>query len=372
MMERKYQICVKCVMDTSDKDITFDEQGVCSHCRSFEEKVKAMPVSSYNKDEKRQELIQKIKEDGKGKKYDCIIGVSGGVDSTYVAYLAAKEGLRCLAVHLDNGWDSELAVANIEKTLKKCGFDLFTHVINWKEFKDLQRAYFKASVIDIEALTDHAIIAILYNIADKYGLKYIVSGSNTVTEGILPPSWAYNKQDEENIKDIHRRFGTVKLKTYPFLPQWKSIWYREVKNIGIVNFLDYYHYNKVEAKQTVKKELGWVDYGGKHFESVFTRFYQAYILRKKFGVDKRRAHLASLINFGQMSRDEALQILSQPPYDPKLLQQDLDFVIKKLDFTVEEFEEIMATPPKSHFDYKHQLPFSLRYPALTKMIRKIV
>jgi N-acetyl sugar amidotransferase len=358
-------------MDTTDLEITFDEYGICSHCKSFEKKMETMPVNSGEKEERKRKLIAEIKNQGRGKKYDCILGVSGGVDSTYVAWLAAKEGLRCLAVHLDNGWNSELAVANIEKTLKKCGFDLYTHVINWKEFQDLQRSYFEASVIDIEALTDHAIVAILYHMANKYGLRHIVSGSNTVTEGILPSTWAVNKQDPVNLLDIHKQFGKVKLKTYPILPRWKSMVYRELKKILIVNFLDYYDFNKEQAKKIIQKELGYVDYGGKHYESVFTRFYQGYILPRKFGVDKRKAHLSTLVNSGQMSRADALEVLKQPTYDETLMKQDYEFVLKKLEYTEEEFENLMNRSPIPHEAYKTQLPFSLDYPVATKALRKI-
>lgn len=263
-------------------------------------------------------------------------------------------------------------MGNIERTLKKCGFDLYTHVIKWEEFKDLQRAYFKASVIDIEAVTDHAIIGILYKMANKYNLKYIPSGSNTVTEGILPHTWGYNKQDPVNLLQIHRQFGKVKLKTYPLLPRWESILFREIKKISIINFLDYYDYNKEEAKKVVEKELGWVDYGGKHFESIFTRFYQGYILLRKFNIDKRRAHLSTLINSGQMSRNEALEILKKEPYDPIQMKKDRDFVLKKLDFTEDEFEDIMNQDRISHYDYKYQLPFSLEYPKAAKALKKIL
>jgi N-acetyl sugar amidotransferase len=370
-MSRAYQICVKCVMDTSDKDISFDSEGICSHCRAFEKKLKKIPAGSEEREKKRQALIAEIKTAGVGKKYDCILGVSGGVDSTYVSWLAAKEGLRCLAVHLDNGWNSELAVGNIEKTLKKSGFELYTHVINWREFRDIQRAYFKSSVIDIEAPTDHAITAILYFLAKKHGLKHILSGSNTVTEGILPVSWGYNKQDAVNLLDIHKRFGKVKLKTFPVLPRWRSVMYREIKKIRLVPLLDYYDYNKQKAKQIIQEELGWVDYGGKHYESVFTRFYQAYILNRKYHVDKRRAHLSTLINSGQMTREEALEILEQPAYEENLFRQDYDFVLKKLDYTPEEFEKMMSEPEIPHEAYKYQLPFSLDYPKVTKTIRKL-
>jgi N-acetyl sugar amidotransferase len=366
-----YQICTRCVMDTSDPNITFNEQGVCSHCLSFDQKIKAVPHSHGNSDKLRDDLIAKLKKEGKGKKYDCIVGVSGGVDSTYVCYIAAKAGLRCLAVHLDNGWNSELAVSNIEKTITACGFDLYTHVINWEEFKDMQRSYIKASVVDIEAITDHAIIAILYEMANKYNTRYILNGSNTVTEATLPTAWYYNKQDAQNIVDIHAKFGTVPISSFPLLRRWRSIYFREVKKITHVNFLDYYDYNKDEAKQIIIRELGWVDYGGKHYESIFTRFYQAYILPRKFKFDKRRAHLSTLVSSGQMERSEALAELEKDPYPPQLLSQDLDFVLKKLDFTPEEFSRILTEPIRSHTEFKHQLPFSMAFPALTRTLRKL-
>ena len=231
------------------------------------------------------EILKKIKDNGKGKKYDVLIGLSGGVDSTYVAYLCAKYKLNVLAVHLDNGWNSEIAVANIKRIIKNTGFDLITHVINWKEFKDLQRSYFKANVIDIEALTDHAIFTIMEQIAVKDNIKYILSGSSITTEGRLPESWVHNKWDSINIKAIHKKFGEIKLETFPIRNYVLGEILHKINGLKTIDILNYIPYDKASAKNLIQEEYNWKDYGGKHHESIFTRFYQSYILPYKFGVD---------------------------------------------------------------------------------------
>lgn len=343
-------------MDTSDPLITFDEKGICNHCIDYRNTV-LRHLSDTEKSKKAfQRLIERIKEEGKGKEYDCVIGLSGGADSTYVAYLVTKEfGLRPLAVHLDNGWDSREAVINIRNIVNRLEIDLYTHVIDWEEFRDLQRSYFKASVIDIEALTDHAILALLYSSANKHAVKYILTGSNMWTERIIPKSWAFNKNDLTNIKAIHKRFGRVPLVTFPQLGLRKLLYYSRIKKIQSFAPLNFINFSKDQVKLTIQQELGWKDYGSKHHESVFTRFYQGYILPRKFGIDKRRAHLSCLINAGQMTRNQALSILSSPTYDPDLQRRDYEFVIKKLGFTHEEFENYMKRPPVSHFAYKTDL-----------------
>jgi N-acetyl sugar amidotransferase len=340
-------------MDTSDPLIEFDEKGQCNHCRDFEKLMKTMPQSPEEKEGKLQQSVEAIKKAGKGKRYDCISGVSGGVDSSYVTYKLKEFGLRPLVVHLDNGWNSELAVMNIENIIRKTGFDLFTRVLNWEEFRRLQVAYLKSSVLDLEALSDHAIYATIYEQAVKQGVKYIVAGGNVATEGILPLSWRYDRKltDAVNIKSIFKQFDGGKLKDFPLLPIQKFAFYHKVKGIKQVNLLDYMHYVKAEAKQTIIDELGWRDYGGKHYESIITRFYQGYILPKKFGIDKRRAHLSTLVAAGQITREEALEKMKEPIMPPEILRQDLEYVPKKLGLTQKEFEEIMALPPKGHFDY---------------------
>ena len=354
MTNRPYQICTRCVMDTSDPDIAFDDQGLCNHCRGYDHMVRDI-VARADRGERKQELdaiVERIKESGRGGDYDCIMGLSGGVDSSYVAYTAKRLGLRPLAVHFDSGWNSELAVNNIENIVKKLGIDLHTHVVDWEEMRDLQLAFFKASVANCDIPTDHAFPAVLYREAARHGIKYILSGSNYATEFILPAAWGYQSGDARHLRDIHRRFGRKRLRAYPSLGFFMQfMWYPYVRGIKTVKLLNYLPYNKAEAKRTIIGELDWRDYGGKHYESVFTRFFQGYYLPVKFGYDKRRAHLASLINAGQMSRDEALEELSRPTYDPQMQADDKEFVAKKLGVSTTELEQIFRLPNKDYTDY---------------------
>ena len=349
-MSTTVQACSRCILDTNDDPaITFDEKGVCSYCNKYDNELKHQLFTDTRELER---VINEIKAAGKGKPYDCIAGASGGVDSTYVAYLAKKHGLRPLVVHLDNGWDSELAVKNIENIVKKLDVDLYTHVIDWDEFRDLQLAFFKASVVDIELLSDHAIGAVLFHLAKKNDIKYVLSGYNVTTEGILPSPWIWPKHDLLNILDIHRKFGKLRLRTYPTMGLLQKVWYTVgagIKNVPLLNYIDY---SKKDAKETIIREMGWKDYGGKHYESIFTRFYQSYILPRKFGIDKRKAHLSTLICSGQITREEALEELKQPIYDPKKIEEDKEYVIKKLGLTPGEFEDIMRLPVKSHAEYR--------------------
>lgn len=355
MSSRPYQICTRCVMDTSDPDITFDEQGICSHCRSYDAMVRNT-VDRAARGERKAELdavVARIRQAGQGHDYDCIMGLSGGVDSSYVAYTAKKLGLRPLAVHFDSGWNSELAVSNIENIVKRLGIDLHTHVVDWEEMRDLQLAFFRASVANCDTPTDHAFPAVLYREAARHGIKYILSGTNYATEFILPPAWGYSSSDKRQLMDISRKFGKVRLRHYPrigFFAQY--LWYPYLRGIKTVRLLNYLPYNKNEAKKIITAELGWRDYGGKHYESVFTRFFQGYYLPVKFGYDKRRAHLASLINSGQMIREEALQELANPTYDAALQQQDKEFVAKKLGVRPQELDAIFAQPNRHYSDYK--------------------
>jgi len=293
--------------------------------------------------------ITGIKKAGQGKRYDCILGISGGVDSSYLAYICKKEGIRPLLVHFDNGWNSESSVRNIQNIIKYTGFDLYTYVMDWEEFKDLQRAYIQASVIDIEVPTDNLIIGALYRIAQKKGINFILSGWNTVTEGIMPPSWNYRKKsDGRNLRSIHRSYGCRKLTKLPVQGFWNSLKSRYLYDIQSISLLEYLPYNRKEAIELLQNEMHWENYGGKHYESVFTRFYQGYILPVKFNVDKRKAHLATLICSGQMSREDALIELKAPPYPVELQARDKVYVAKKLGFTLEEFETLLNQPAQSH------------------------
>jgi N-acetyl sugar amidotransferase len=354
--EIPYQQCTRCVMDTTAKEITFDKQGICNFCTEFEELAKKTiwrPIDVRLKE--LEEGIKKIKELGKNSKYDCLIGLSGGVDSSYICYWAKKEGLRPLIVHFDNGWNSELAVQNINNIISKTGFDLYTYVINWEEFKDLQLAYIKASVIDIEVPTDQLIFATLFKIARKFKIKSVINGNNISSEAILPRSWFYaDKLDLVNLTNIHKKFGTRPLKNFPSLSLTRQFINSTLYAMFSVSPLNLLDYNKEEAKELLKKEFDWKDYGGKHYESIFTRFYQGYILPRKFKVDKRKAHLATLVAAKIMSRDEAIQLLKEPTYTPELQAQDYEYALKKFDLSKEAFEKFMHAAPIPHEEYGTQ------------------
>ena len=346
-----YQVCTRCIMDTSDPDIAFDENGVCIHCMNYDQRIRHELHLDKEGQKKLGTLVEKIKEAGKHKDYDCIIGLSGGVDSTMVAYTVKKLGLRPLAVHLDNGWDSELAVSNVEKIVKELDIDLYTRVLDWEQFRDLHLSFLKASVINSEIPTDHVIVATLYRTAAREGIPYIFSGGNLATEAIMPESWGYEPRDWKHIKAIHGRFSTQKLKSFPHLTLFHWAYYTFVKGIRFIPILNYIDYNVESAKILLAEELGWRDYGGKHYESIYTRFFQGFILPQKFNIDKRRAHLSTLVNSGQLTRDEALEEMEKDPYSRDLLTEDREFVIKKLGLSQADFEEIMARPPRSFKDY---------------------
>jgi N-acetyl sugar amidotransferase len=351
-MHDKYQICTTCIMDTTDPEIEFGEDGVCNHCRRFDEFAKTKPLNTEAGKDQLNKIINEIKKDGEGKEYDCIAGVSGGVDSSYALFKAKELGLRPLAVHFDSGWNSECAVNNIENMLKKLNIDLYTFVANWEEMRDLQLAFFKASVANCDIPQDYVFKVVLYKTAGSKGIKYFISGSNLVTESILPTSWGYRNNDSRHLRSIHKQFGTIKLRDYPQLSLFEQlIYYPYIKKIRTIPILDYVTYIKAEAKEFLKKEFGWKDYGGKHFESVFTKFFQSYYLPKKFGFDKRRAHLSSLIVSGQMTREEALKEMEKVIYPEHQLREDKEFVAKKLGITPEEFETIMALPTRTFKDY---------------------
>lgn len=346
------KICNRCVMDSTIKVIDFDEKGICNYCKKYDYRVSTELYKEPERSEKLNILIDKIKNDGKDKDYDCIIGVSGGVDSSYVAHLVKELGLRPLAVHLDNGWNSELAVKNIENLLNKLNIDLYTHVIDWEEFKDLQKAFIKSSIENLEIPTDHAIYALLLNMADKYRIKYILNGSNLVTEGILAEQGGKGI-DYRLIRDIHNKFGTKKLKTYPSISIWNFAYKVLIKKIKYLPILNYLDYDKESAIKLLEERYQWKRYGGKHYESIFTRFFQGYILPNKYNYDKRKCHLSSMIMSGQITREDALSELNTNPYpDQNLLKDDMEFFLKKFDFTREEFEMVMKEKPKDPKEFK--------------------
>lgn len=349
--QEQYRICTKTVMDTTDPDITFDDQGISNHYYNYLSKVNDRIEEGSQAEIKLKAIINKIKQAGKGKEYDCIVGVSGGTDSTYVAYKCKEYGLRPLAVHFDNGWNSELAVSNIEKVLKKLDIDLFTYVIDWEEFSELQVSFLKSSTPDIEIPTDHAIFALLYEVATKHNIKYIMNGMNFRTESIMPFAWAYGHIDWKYVKSVHEKFSRVKLKNYPHFSFAKLFYYTIVKRIKYVSILNYIDFNKDEAQKFLAEKLDWRDYGGKHHESVYTRIVQTYVLPKKFNIDKRRAHLSNLIISGQITREAALKLLEIPPYNEDTVQDDIEYLVKKLRLSDQEFEGIMNAPNKTFKDY---------------------
>lgn len=349
------EICGNCVMDSSALDFFITSTG-CSYCDNFSSKIKSNTIYN-NKGSQSQlnSLIEKIKADGKGKKYDCIVGLSGGVDSSWVLYLAKKYGLRPLAVHMDNGWNSELSQENIQNLVTKLDVDLYTYVIDWNEYKSLQQAFFDADVIDIELLYDNALYKVNHMLASRYGLKYLLSGSNTSTEGMqMPLNWAYkNKLDKTNILSIWKCKGLgTKLKSFPSFGYGDQFYYRMFKGIKWASFLDYFDYNKEEAITTLQSEIGYRPYLYKHYESVFTRFYQGFLLPEKFGADKRKVHLSTLIMTGQMSRNEAVDFLKSPPYFSKSeLESDKDYFLKKMNWSEVELHEYLSRPEINHEFY---------------------
>lgn len=359
MQTLDYKICTNCIMDTSDPEITFDENGVCNYCIGYESKQNMFVPKPAEREKLLQEFVEYAKKNGKGKKYDCIIGVSGGVDSTYVAYKVKELGLRPLAVHLDNGWDSELAVSNIHNVLNKLNIELYTYVLDWDEFRSLQVAFLRASTPDSEIPTDHAIGALMKGFAAKENVP-LIWGANFSTESVLPRSWSQGHMDWGYIKNVNKLFGTNKLKDFPHYSVFKLIYWNRIKRLKIFSLLDYIDYDKEKAKKFLIQELGWRDYGGKHHESIYTKFFQAYILPQKFGFDKRRAHLSSLILAGQMTREEALAELQKPLYDESELKEHMKYIPKKLGLTEEEFEEIMKTPPRKYEEFSPEFPKVIR------------
>jgi N-acetyl sugar amidotransferase len=347
-----HKTCVRCIMDTTDPDIVFDAAGVCSHCHRYAVVARQRLIPRAERQQRRDALVAEIRQAGRGKPYDCVIGVSGGVDSTYVAWLVKDLGLRPLAVHLDNGWNSELAVANIEKTLKTLGIDLYTHVIDWNEFRDLQVSFLKAATPDGEVATDHAIFALLYRIAATHGIRHVITGTNVATEAVLPQKWGYGYFDWRYVQDVRRRFGTSRLSSYPHFSLAKLAYYVFIRRIRMVSILNYIDYDKASAMQLLQDKLGWVYYGGKHYESIYTRFYQAYLLPRKFDIDKRKAHLSTLICSGQMTREQALASMKEPVYPEHLLEEDRAYAVKKLALSEEQFDAIMKSPNKTFLDYR--------------------
>lgn len=355
MDQKTYKQCTNCVMDTTSRLIKFDANGVCNFCKEYENIANKTVLRDRELRYKIfQDDVDAIKAAGKSNQYDCILGLSGGIDSSYMALIAKDYGLRPLVVHFDNGWNSELAVKNIENIVNILGFELYTYVINWEEFKDIQLAYFKASVVDIEVPTDQLIFAALYKIAKEKKIKYILSGSNVRTESIMPADWCYyGKLDATNFDNIHKKYGKLKLKNLPRLGANTKTFYESFYGIQTVTFFDKLDFDYKHVRERLVNEVSYVPYQYKHYESVFTRFYQGYILPKKFNIDKRKAHLSSLICSNQITRNEALEELKNPTYPLEQQNADKEYILKKWEMSETEFEEIMKKPRVEHEVFGH-------------------
>ncbi|WP_262382854.1 N-acetyl sugar amidotransferase [Pseudomonas proteolytica] len=359
MQVKQHQVCTRCVMDTSASNISFDQDGICNFCTTFEQQLSDVVFATEeSRAVRRAAFIEEVKRAGKGKRYDCVMGLSGGVDSSYALDLAVKEGLRPLAVHMDNNWNSELASSNIKNLVAGLNIDLYTHVIEWPEYKKLMQAFFNADVIDVELLYDNAMLAVNYGQAKKYGIKYILSGSNSATEGMpMPEGWNWRKWDKTNIKALGR-LGGVKLKTFPVVGTVDYIVNRVIRRIQWVPYLDYYDYQKDVALDLLEREYGYKRYPYKHYESIFTRFYQGYLLPEKFGVDKRKLHLATLVMSGQMTREDALSRLQESPYPVQDgLETDRKYFLKKMGWSESDLLDYLARPEKKHDDYPSDRAF---------------
>jgi N-acetyl sugar amidotransferase len=354
--KREYQICTNCIMDTSDSKITFDERGWCDYCRNFYSNI----LPNWHPNEKGEALIrpliEKIKEEGKDKEHDCLIGISGGLDSSYVTHVAVKKfGLRPLMFHCDTGWNSDLGVSNIQKIIEGLGLDLVTEVVNWEEMKDLQLAFFRAQVPFVDTPQDLALFSAIYNFAAKNGFKYLITGGNISTECVRESlEWTYFPTDMRHVNDIHDRFGSRPLTSFPTcdILKYKLI-YRWVKGIQVIKLLDSVPYIKRDAIAELTRLYGWQPYPQKHYESRFTRFFESFWAPKKFGYDKRRAYFSSEILTKQMTREEALARVATPELDEEAMAREFEYVAKKLGLSVDEFRAIFEGENKTFQDYKN-------------------
>jgi N-acetyl sugar amidotransferase len=360
-------------MDTTDPEIQFDAQGVCNHCHTYDDLIATKTLSGEAGRRRLAKIVPEIKRAGAGKPHDCVIGVSGGVDSSYAAYKASELGLGPLAVHVDNGWNSELATKNVELLMEYLHMDLHKEVLDWQEFRDLQLSFLKSSTPDCEFPTDHANVACLRLAARRIGVKYIISGANVRTETHLPQAWTWvpGQYDWRYIRSVHEQFGTVELKTYPHLGLWTYKHLQLTQSwIDILNYLDYV---KKDAIGVLQRSIDWRYYDSKHFESIYTRFVHGYILPRKFGYDTRKSHLSSLICAGEMRREAALEELRGEPYSLELQEEDRALVVTRLGLTDDQFEAIMKLPPKSFWDYPSYAPLydSAIYQGLSAIYRRI-
>jgi N-acetyl sugar amidotransferase len=338
-------------MDTSDPEIVFYENGHCCHCTEFINKRAGYKYHGKESDDRLNRLIDTIRASGRGNKYDCVIGVSGGADSSYLAYVVKERGLRPLAVHMDNGWNSDKAVLNIKNITRKLGIDYESYVLNWEEFKILQLAFLRASVPEAETPTDIAIPAALHHVAAKHGVKYILSAGNLATEGILPKSWHYDVRDMKYFNHIYRTFGGNRRPKFLTFDYRREMFYKLVKRIRMVYPLNLVPFVKEDAIALLSEKFDWKPYGAKHYESRYTRFIQSYYLYEKFGIDYRRATFSSLICTGDVSRDSAVEQLQSKPYDAERIEEDKQYIAKKLGVSRDEFDDILRLPAKWSWEY---------------------
>ena len=369
--EKNFRICKRCIMDTTAKDIQFDENGICNYCNEFLLRSgHILEKKSEERERERTSLVNEIKKRGTGKSYDCIVGVSGGVDSSWVLVQAVNLGLKPLAVHMDNGWNSELAQNNIYNLIQKLGVDLYTHVIDWTEYRALMQAFFEADVVDVELLYDNAMLAVNYKMAARHGVQFILGGTNQATEGMrMPPDWNWFKFDKRNIKAIGQKFSKQRLRTFPAMGTFDYIYYEFLKKIHWVSFLDYFDFNKAEALKILQNEFSYKPYPYKHYESIFTRFYQGYLLREKFGVDKRKVHFSTLVAANQLTREEALRGTEGIAYPSSNdLEDHKKYFLKKMNWSEDDLKRYLARVPKSHADYPTEKPL---WNFLAKMRKKV-
>lgn len=371
-VETRGKMCARCVMDETAPDLALDERGVCRYCRDFDRQFSKPGQDPASLEQEGHAWVARLKAAGRFRRYDCVMGLSGGADSSYALLLARRLGLRPLAVHVDNGWNSELAVMNIENLVRKLDVDLHTIVIKWNEFRELQLAFLRAGVVDLEMPSDHAIIAGMYQTARRFLLRYVVSGDNAATEVTLPRGWNHRKTDLRNLRSIHDAYTSESLGSFPQLSTVGLLFSQRVLRQQWVQLLSYFPYVKSEAIAELQREIGWRPYPGKHGESIITRYYQGFILPKKFGFDKRRIHLSRLICNAQCTRDEALADLAKPPYDPEVMQLDREFVIKKFRLTEAEFDGIMHAAPHDHAEFASEESFLPLLFSLNRTVRSAV
>ncbi|MFY0640146.1 MAG: N-acetyl sugar amidotransferase [Bermanella sp.] len=369
MTEQKYQICTRCVMDTTDPEIKFDEQGVCNHCHEFDNVTTKRWFPNEEGKAKLKDIFDRIKKERKNYEYDCILGLSGGLDSSYLALIMKEYDMRPLVVHVDAGWNSELAVYNIEKIVKYCGYDLHTHVMNWPEVRDLQLAYLKAGVANQDVVQDHAFFASLYHFAVSNDVNYVISGGNVATESVFPKSWHHTAMDAINLKAIHKKHGKLKLRDYKvisFLQYY--LYYPFVKKMKVVLPLNYMPYSKEDALNELIEKVGYKPYGRKHGESRFTKFFQNHYLPLKFNIDKRKIHYSSMVLSGLITREQAMAEVDKPLYEDSELRDDKQYIAKKLGIPVNKLDEYISSPGHDYSEYPN---WDSRY-AFMKRIQSLV